>query len=75
MEAKRHFIYVAKGSRDLFPREGEPFDIIVDERKIIVKLNPKGRIWASPLFEGPMEAGKTIVLYKNPDGTFKFMSG
>lgn len=45
-EAERHFIYVDKGYREMFP-SGKQFTLEVGKEKVKVKIDSKGRIWAA----------------------------
>ena len=47
IEQKRHFIYITREFREMFPRLKEPFTLVVDEEKFPVNIDRQGRIWAS----------------------------
>lgn len=70
-EANRHYVYIEKQYRDIFPPFGETIRIIIDDYKVEAKIDRLNRIWASLFWDHlDFEMGKTIVFTKNPDGSF-----
>jgi hypothetical protein len=72
-EAERHFIYVDKSHRGMFPPPGKQFTLEVGKEKVKVKIDSKGRIWAA-LFWDCLPSFKKedmIVISKISDRLFK----
>lgn len=69
-EVKRHYIYIAKDYRDMFPKIGKPFKVWVNGEKIEVKLDAGGRIWLGYKAFEDLKPSDTVELTRNPDGTF-----
>ena len=72
VEAERHYIYVDKGHRDIFPTPREEFKIVIthNRRVLKAKIDANGRIF-SPLYEYiTFKEGDTIIFAKNPNGSF-----
>jgi len=70
-EVKRHFIRVGKKYLDIFPSAGEAFKIVVEEEKLRVTMDKRGRIWASKRKGlAKFSEGDTIIFSKKSDDTF-----
>ena len=71
-ESNRHYIYITKNYRDIFPPAGKEFMIVIDNRKFEAKVGKQNnRIWAANFRDYiDMSEGITLVLSKNPDGSF-----
>lgn len=72
-EAERHFVYVDKSHKQMFPSSGKEFTLKVGKEKVKVKMDSKGRIWAA-LFWVHLPSFKRediIVISKISDGLFK----
>ncbi|MEM2144251.1 MAG: hypothetical protein QW279_02740, partial [Candidatus Jordarchaeaceae archaeon] len=72
-EVKRHFIYVEKEYRCMFPPPGKEFEIIIKKEKINVKTDSRWRIWAALFWDDlpSFHVGDVIVFSKNPNDVFK----
>jgi len=72
-EAKRHFVYIAKDHRNMFPPPGKEFKVDVDNQKIDVKIDSKWRIWAALFWEKlpSFQRGDVVVFSKLASDTFK----
>jgi len=71
-EAKRHYVYIEKKKRDLFPSTDHDFDVVVNNMKLPVKVDKQNRIWAALFWDKlpHFRKGDTIIFSKNADGSF-----
>lgn len=70
-EAKRHYIFVDKGHRDIFPSPKDNFKIIIDHDKLLdARIDAEGRIYSRLCDYITLKEGNTIVFAKNYNGSF-----
>lgn len=71
-EAKRHFIFIEKKYRDMFPQARETFEVVIDNEKFEAAVGSLNRIWAAIFWEKlpHFREGDAIAFLKNPDSSF-----
>jgi hypothetical protein len=72
-EAERHFIYVEKAHRDLFPNRHVQFNVMVGKNLFNVEIDSLWRIWANYLWNKlpSFGEGDIVEMEKNVDTSFK----
>ena len=71
-EVERHFIYINRDYRSMFPLPHEKFKLIVGGKKFDVCLDSYGRLWGAVFWKklGKIKIGDKVVIVKKSDDTF-----